>query len=261
VILTLKSKVSLIGMQSFTWGKAVVEPLYLEDSYLRGCDAEVRSVEGGRYVILDRTIFHPEGGGQPWDTGEVIRGDEGFRVVYVRWLRGLVSHEVDRAGLEPGERVRCLLDWGRRYRSMRLHTALHILWAALTRSIPGLEIVSSEIGLERSRFDVRADRSTLIEGLSEIEAVANRIVGEDRPVRVRMLGRVEAERLLRSYGEDLSQLPRGEVIRIVEIPEWDVAACLGTHVRSTGEVGSIRILRRASKGRGIDRIYFTAINR
>jgi alanyl-tRNA synthetase len=144
---------------------------------------------------------------------------------------------------------------------MRLHTALHILWAALTKSIEGLEILSSEIGLERSRFDVRADRSTLIERLSEIEAAANRIVKENRPLRIRMLGRVEAERLLRSYGEDPSQLPEGERIRIVEIPEWDVAACLGTHVRSTGEVGNIKILRRASKGKGIDRIYFTAINR
>jgi len=239
----------------------VVEPIYLEDSYLRECDAEVQSVEEGRYVILNRTIFHPEGGGQPWDTGEIIRGDESFRVIYVRWLRRLVSHEVDRAGLEPGERVRCLLDWDRRYRSMRLHTALHILWAALTKAIEGLEILSSEIGLERSRFDVRADRSTLIERLSEIEAAANRIVKENRPLRIRMLGRVEAERLLRSYGEDPSQRPEGERIRIVEIPEWDVAACLGTHVRSTGEVGNIKILRRASKGKGIDRIYFTAINR
>jgi len=238
----------------------VVEPLYLYDSYLRECEAEVQSVEDGRYVVLDRTIFHPEGGGQPWDTGEIIRGGEEFKVLYVGIFSGRISHEVDRGGLEVGDSIRCHLDWDRRYKLMRMHTALHILWAALVKSIERLKILSSQIALEHGRLDVRADRAELIGKLSEIEEAANRIVREDRRVIARILEREEAERLLLSYGENPSQLPSGERVRMVEVVDWDVAACLGTHVRRTGEVGRIKILKRASKGRNIDRIYFTTLD-
>jgi len=245
-------------MAFITLGDArVVDALYLEDCYLKECDAEVLSVEKGKYVILDRTIFHSEGGGQPWDTGELIRSDEPFRIVYVGGFSGSISHEVDKVGLKVGDSVHCLLDWDRRYRLMRSHTALHILWATLVKSIPNLEVVGTRVGVERSRFDVKTDRDALIRRLGEVETLANRIVQEDRLVVAQILNRIEAEELFRSYGEDPSQLPQAERVRVVEVQGWDISACVGTHVRRTLEVGSISILKRASKGKDIDRIYFT----
>lgn len=235
----------------------VVDALYLEDSYLKECDAEVLSVEKGKYIILNRTIFHPDGGGQPWDIGELIRDNEPFQIVYVGRFTGSISHEVDKAGLKVGDQVHCLLNWDRRYRLMRSHTALHILWAALVKSLPHLEVVGTQVGVEHSRFDVRTDRDALIERLREVETLANRIVQEDRPVVAQILDRIEAEELFRSYGEDPSQLPQAERVRVVEIQGWDISACVGTHLRRTLEVGSISILKRASKGKDIDRIYFT----
>lgn len=90
-----------------------------------------------------------------------------------------------------------------------------------------------------------------------VSLLANRIVQEDRLVVTQTLDRIEAEELFRSYGEDPSQLPQAERVRVVEVQGWDVSACVGTHVRRTLEVGSISILKRASKGKDIDRIYFT----
>ena len=98
--------------------------LYLEDSYLKECDATVISVTDGRYVILDQTIYYPKGGGQPFDTGKIIKGNETYNVIYVGKFSGEISHEVDQAGLGEGDTVHCLLDWERRYKLMRSHTCL-----------------------------------------------------------------------------------------------------------------------------------------
>ncbi|MFQ6076624.1 MAG: hypothetical protein ACE5Z5_10900 [Candidatus Bathyarchaeia archaeon] len=93
---------------------------------------------------------------------------------------GSISHEVDKVGLKVGDRVRCLLDWDRRYRLMRSHTALHILWAALVRSIPRLEVVGTRVGVEHSRLDVKADRDALTRRLGgvEREETENGVEGE-----------------------------------------------------------------------------------
>jgi Ser-tRNA(Ala) deacylase AlaX len=234
----------------------LVEELFLDDSYLRECDAQVLSVNKGKYVVLDRTVFHPEEGGQPWDTGEIFRG-EAFQVIYTGRFSGTISHEVDGAGLERGDEVRCVLDWDRRYRLMRSHTAIHVLWAALEKAIPGIEIIGTQVEMEHFRFDVRTERNVLIEKMSEIETLANSIVKEDRLVTARILDRTEAEEVLKSYGEDQEELPQEERLRIVEVKGWDVSACVGTHVRRTGEIGSINIIKRTSKGKDLDRIYLT----
>ncbi|MBS7634798.1 alanyl-tRNA editing protein, partial [Candidatus Bathyarchaeota archaeon] len=105
----------------------MTKALYLADSYLKECDATVVKVTQGKYVVLDQTIFYPKGGGQPHDTGEIIRGDEVFNVVYVGKFGDEISHEVDREGLKEGDKVRCFLDWERRYKFMRSHTAAHLL--------------------------------------------------------------------------------------------------------------------------------------
>ena len=97
----------------------MAKALYLEDSYLKECDATATSVKDDKYVVLDQTIFYPKGGGQPWDTGKIIRGLDEFNVVYVGKFEGEISHEVDKPGLKEGDKVHCVLDWDRRYKLMR----------------------------------------------------------------------------------------------------------------------------------------------
>jgi len=92
---------------------SVTRALYLEDSYLKECDAAVVSAKEGKYLVLDQTIFYPKGGGQPCDTGRIISGNEVYNVVYVGKFSGEISHEVDRLGLKAGDKVHCVLDWDR----------------------------------------------------------------------------------------------------------------------------------------------------
>ena len=85
----------------------MTQALYLEDSYLRECDATISSVKDGKYVVLNQTVFYPKGGGQPWDTGRIIRGNENFDVVYVGKFSGEISHEVNASGLKEADEIHC----------------------------------------------------------------------------------------------------------------------------------------------------------
>ena len=93
--------------------------LFLIDSYLKESPASVVSVKDGKYVILNQTIFYPKGGGQPNDTGKIIKEDAVYNVTYVGKFSGVISHEVDHPGLKAGDSVHCILDWERRYKLMR----------------------------------------------------------------------------------------------------------------------------------------------
>ena len=96
----------------------MTEALYMNDSYLKKWDAKIVSVKDDKYIVLDKTAFYPNGGGQPWDEGMISRNNDQFRVVYVGKFSGEISHEVDKAGLKVGDIVSCELDWERRYTYM-----------------------------------------------------------------------------------------------------------------------------------------------
>jgi alanyl-tRNA synthetase len=238
--------------------------LSLEDPYTREFKANIlaqHTMNGKRALILDQTAFHPEGGGQASDIGE-IRGSGGIaKVSKAIEVEGLVYHlcEGVEGALNPGESVTGEVDWNHRYGLMRNHTASHILWATFERELPKARIMGSHVSAEKTRFDLESDRDELKRSLPRIELIANKVVEEDRPVKIEILDRDEALSRLKSYGKSSSDLPRdAERIRIVEIDGWDISACKGLHVRRTGELGSIRILRRTSKGRNLDRVEFAA---
>ena len=126
--------------------------LFLQDSYLKESDAEVVSVKDGKYVVLDQTIFYPKGGGQPWDTGKMIYGSDVYNVIYVGKFGGKISHELDKPGLISGEKVHCVLNWERRYRLMRNHTAAHTLAAILVKKTGAL-ITGNQLEEDKVRFD------------------------------------------------------------------------------------------------------------
>ncbi len=126
-----------------------MKTLYLEDGYLKDFDATVEWVNSDR-VILDRTAFYPQSGGQPSDTGSLLKDGQEFDVLHVETPGP--THIADRAGLQAGDKVHGIIDWERRYRFMRSHTACHILSAVIFKET-GAKITGNQIDLTRSRID------------------------------------------------------------------------------------------------------------
>jgi len=228
--------------------------LYLEDSYLRECDATVRSVSEGKYVVLDKTVFYPKGGGQPWDTGRMIRGSDVFDVVYVGKFSGEVSHEVAKPGLNVGDRVHCVVDWERRYKLMRSHTAAHV-FASLLCEGTGALVTGNQLEVDQTRFDFSLENFSR-EILEKYIADANRLFGQDVQVRWYELPREEALRIKGVVRMAEAFPPDIPSLRIVEVVGIDRQADGGTHVRNLREVGQIEFVKAENKGKFNRRVYF-----
>lgn len=224
----------------------MTERLYYTAQELTEFDATLvgtGEIEGRPFVILDRTAFYPTSGGQPHDTGELSwtapeaaspARDAVARVVDVvdREEDGAILHVVDRP-MPAGARVRGRVDWARRFDHMQQHTGQHILSAVFER-LQGARTVSFHLGSESSTVDL--DREVSPSGLETVEAEANRIVWENRPVAVRF---VEADA---AAGLSLRKEPkRAGPLRLVEVEACDVSACGGTHVARTGAVGIVAL--------------------
>jgi len=238
--------------------------LYYEDVYMREFDArilEIRKLNGNYGIILDCTAFYPIGGGQPADNG-TIRGENGeAKVIDVKTSEDRVIHIVKEivGKLSEGEQVKGIIDWQRRHALMRNHTTAHLIAEAL-RKVTGtpMEIVGSGIDVDKARLDV-AYQGPLGSMLQEIEKTANNIVRERRPVTARIMRSKEAEKFVKQFHESLKTLPpQVQEVRIIEIGDLHACACGGTHVKNTEEIGTIKVLRREAKGKGVQRIEFVA---
>ena len=235
----------------------VTEALFLEDSYLKECGADVVSVKDGKYVVLDQTIFYPKGGGQPWDSGKITREDEMFKVVYVGRFSGEISHEVDRAGLRQGDEVHCVLDWERRYKLMRSHTAAHVFASLLCKGTGAL-ITGNQLEEDKIRFDFsleRFDREILKTYIDK----SNELFKKDIPVKWYVLPREEALKIPGIIKMAEALPPDVPFLRIVEIVGVDKQADGGTHVKNLKEVGQIEFLKAQNKGKHNRRVYFTLV--
>ncbi|QSZ66041.1 alanine--tRNA ligase [Methanofollis aquaemaris] len=230
--------------------------LYYEQPASFEFEAMVIDVFEG-YVVLDQTLFYPEGGGQPSDTGTLVTAETVARVESVVKLGNVILHKVQGAPLKRGERVKGILDEERRWSLMRHHTATHILLHA-AQEVLGAHIhqAGAQKGSETSRLDLRHFKHITPEELTRIELRANEIVMENLPVYISQENRTRAEQ---KYGFGLYQggVPPGKVIRVVQMA-GDVQACAGTHCRSTGEVGPIAILRVEHIQDGFERLEFSA---
>jgi len=235
----------------------VTELLYQADSYLREIDGVISSVISNG-VVLDKTVFHPTSGGVIHDTGYLECCGRRYEVVDVFIDRGTgeVVHELSSIkALKPGARVHEVLNWDRRYRLMRLHTAAHIISAIMYRDYGAL-ITGGEIRPDKARDDFSIesmDRSIFEEAIRK----ANEVVRKGIEVKIYWLSREEALRI-----EGIVKLagrapPNIERLRIVEIPGVDIQADGGPHVRNTSEIGRIELLKVENKGRRRKRIYYT----
>jgi alanyl-tRNA synthetase len=234
----------------------MTERLYYNDSFLYNFDAEVRSVvETPRpALILDRTAFYPTSGGQIHDTGSIILSDAKFRVTEVADTEdGHIVHYLDVPVKEvkPGTRIRGEIDADRRRDHMQQHSAQHVLSSAFVRLF-GMATVSFHMADDYCSIDLDTP-SLSKDQVESAERRANEIVVEDRPVDLRYVTRDEAEKL------GLRKLPPTErdQLRLIDIRDWDVTACGGTHVNTTGQIGSI-LLRKTEKARQGYRVEFVA---
>ncbi len=235
----------------------MAEILFLKDSYLKECDATVIAVKDEKQVVLDRTIFYPRGGGQPCDTGKLIRGADEFNVVSVVKSEGEIFHEVDRPGLRQGDAVRCILNWERRYKLMRSHTAAHVLAAVMNKEASVL-ITGNQLEEDKVRFDFNLatfDR----EFMERCVAKANEILQQDIELKIYELPREDAMKIPGIVKLAGALPPKIAVLRIVEIPGVDIQADGGTHVRNVRECGQIELIKLENKGKDNRRIYFRLV--
>ncbi|AFL95160.1 alanyl-tRNA synthetase 2 [Thermococcus cleftensis] len=232
--------------------------LYYEDPFMKEFDAEVlRVIED--WVVLNQTAFYPEGGGQPYDTGVLVVDGKEVKVTEVQKVGKVILHRVERPeSFKPGAKVHGKLDWERRIQHMRHHTGTHVLMGALVRVL-GKHVwqAGSQLHTDWARLDISHYKRITEEELREIERLANRVVMENRKVTWEWLPRTEAEM---KYGFRLYQggVVPGRVIRVLRIEGWDVQACGGTHLPSTGLIGPIKILRTERIQDGVERIIFAA---
>jgi alanyl-tRNA synthetase len=238
-------------------GLPKTERLYYEDPYAFKFNAKVLASANG-VVVLDRTLFYPEGGGQVGDTGTLSWDGGTAKVIDTQIVDGVVVHIIEGPQPPAGVVVTGEIDHLRRLSIMRHHTATHILIGA-ARRVLGRHAwqMGAKKEAEVARLDISHHKPLTVEEIERIELLANETVSRRIPVRTYWLQRSVAEE---RYGFTLYQggeAPLGEV-RVVEIPGWDAEACGGTHCANSAEVGLIKILRVERIQDGVVRLVFTA---
>jgi misacylated tRNA(Ala) deacylase len=230
----------------------VTELLFRSDPYLRTCEASVVASRAGA-IELDRTVFYPLGGGQPGDSG-ALRLADGSELRVIEARKGEsedgVLHFLAPGAAQPsvGVAVRAELDWERRYRHMRFHTALHLLGAVVRAPVTGGRIGEDKAHLD---FDIEMDRLVA----PEIEARLNALVAGAHDTATRWITDAELDErpdLVRTMSV---APPRGSGrVRLLEIPGVDLQACGGTHVANTREVGPLAVVKIRSEGKRNKRV-------
>jgi misacylated tRNA(Ala) deacylase len=237
----------------------VTDELFSADAYARSCEAVVTEVtdEG---VVLDRTVFYARGGGQPGDTG-ILRWEGGeVRVTDTLKQAGALLHVVDGTPPAEGTSVVAEINWNRRHILMRTHTALHALSGIVFRDY-GAKVTGGNMEPGAARMDFELE--TIGAGFAlEVEGKLNAELGADRSVHVSFLPRAEAladPDLIRTKANLIPESV--DPIRVIDIEGLDKQADGGTHVRSTGEVGRVRVAKTENKGKGFKRMRIELVER
>ena len=233
--------------------------LYMEDRRgqdpdpcsLRDFDANVLEI-GPDFVILDRTAFYAEGGGQPYDTGTLSWSGQEAKVLRVTKEKGVIRHHVDR--LPPVGPVHGTIDWDRRYAHMRYHTSQHIL-SGLVWKIYGARTVGNQLYTDHARVDFQPANFTA-EDLKRIEDECNRAVAAAHEVRIFQEDRVVVDSKIGDRSL-LDLIPASiRRLRIIQVGSADYCPCGGTHLKNSSEIGPVHILERRSKGKETDRVGY-----
>ncbi len=224
------------------------------DPHTTAFTASVDAVDGST-VFLDRTYFYAESGGQPADRGTI----DGIDVVDVQYdADGRVRHELATApSVEPGDEIDATVDPDFRTYCMRAHTASHVLYGAGRRLLDELGYGGFDIGEAKVRVDFATSTEIDDELLVELERLTNRAVWESHDVTWDEMGREAAlDRDDIAFNTKTEEGIDGDTVRVVTVADWDVAACGGTHVENTREIGPVSVLDRSNPGEGLTRVEF-----
>jgi misacylated tRNA(Ala) deacylase len=226
------------------------DSLFRDDAYLTACDATVAATTDQGGIVLDRTVFYANSGGQPGDRGLLVAPDGReiamANAVYTDALKTEIVHipaEGAAVALAPGSTVTARIDWDIRHRRMRMHTALHLLSAVLPYAVTG-----GSVGEAESRLDFDIPEAGLDK--DEITAKLNDMIASDAEVRYRW---ITDDELAANPGlvKTMSVKPPTGTgrVRLVEIVGLDLQPCGGTHVRRTAEIGAVRVTQIEKKGK------------
>ncbi|MHA2133777.1 MAG: alanyl-tRNA editing protein [Candidatus Thorarchaeota archaeon] len=237
----------------------MTELLHMRDNYVKEFEAEIVAV-GEDHVVLDRTAFYPEGGGQSGDRGTLTSSGSTATVRNTVKLEGSVRHLLeDDFDYGVGDPVQGVLDWEWRYECMRFHTAQHVLSRHL-QLIYGLETIGNHIKPGKSRADYSPLEGLSDEMKADIENGVNEVLARNLDVDIRFMPRADAIAFLqesRYQTRYLEMVPKSvKKFRVLVIGDYDASSCAGTHVANTGEIGEISIGKTKNVGAGKRRIYF-----
>ncbi|MCW3997466.1 MAG: alanine--tRNA ligase [Candidatus Bathyarchaeota archaeon] len=232
--------------------------LYYDDAYIREFEAKILNVINGNYLVLNRTAFYPEGGGQPADSGFLLVNKKKIDIIDVQKKGNVVLHEIKGSiEVEKGTVVHGVLDWDKRYALMRAHTATHLINGA-ARRVLGDHVWQhgAQKGVSVTRIDITHYRRLSPDEIHKIETFANQVILAEIEVETASMSRNKAESL---YGFRLYQggaVP-GKDIRVVRTGDWDVEACGGTHLKNTREMGFIKIVYTERIQDGVERLGYS----
>jgi misacylated tRNA(Ala) deacylase len=224
--------------------KHMTKELFRQDGYLKGCDAEVL-VSDGNLVILSQTVFYPQGGGQPGDTGVMnLSGSTSIPVIDTQKSEQGIVHVLEQArkALSVGDQVQVEINWERRHLLMRMHSCLHLLCAIVPFGVTG-----GSVGEDSARLDFDAEEPMDKES---INTELNRLVNEDHAMSMRWISDAELQaqpELVRTMSVKPPQ--DSGLVRLIEFEGVDLQPCGGTHVRSTAEIGAVRVRKIENKGK------------
>ena len=224
------------------------ECLFRDNSYLKDCEARVVALTDQGGIVLDRTVFYATSGGQPGDTGSLSAGGVRIEIetaVYTDAAKTEIAH-VPAAGspaLNVGDKVTASIDWDKRYARMRMHTALHLLSAVLPYAVTG-----GSVGESESRLDFDIPEAGLDKDM--ITAKVTDMIASNAPVSSRWITDAELEANPGLVKTMSVKPPIGTGrVRLIEIAGLDLQPCGGTHVRVTGEIGTVRVTQIEKKGK------------
>jgi misacylated tRNA(Ala) deacylase len=234
------------------------ECLFRDDSYLKSCEARVVALtEQG--IVLDRTVFYANSGGQPGDTGALTTVD-GIRIpidnaIYTDATKTEIAHMPAPGAptLKVGDKITAAIDWDKRYARMRMHTALHLLSAALPYAVTGGSVGETDSRLDFDIPEAGIEKDT-------ITAKVNEMILNNAPVTARWISDAELEANPGLVKTMSVKPPTGTgKVRLIEIANLDLQPCGGTHVRATGEIGAVRVTQIEKKGKQNRRVRLALV--
>lgn len=227
---------------------------YLMNCYTKEFESTVVRVTDDVLIELSESYFYPTSGGQPCDTGKIITEKEEYKIIDVIKKDNTILISVDKKGLTAGDKIVGIIDWDRRYRLMKYHTASHIL-ATVIHEETSADITGNQLYIDKARIDFSLENFDR-ELMNSFAEKTNNIIRQHMPVSFRILEREEAFKIpsLVKLRKQLSESIKE--IRVVDIGDFDHQACGGTHIKNTSEIGEIEIFNLENKGKDRRRIYF-----